>query len=117
MSIKHPGSNQALPLTLISSFAPSDMVTINMATSTGQPVVTNQIPNPLTTNPNINATNHSIVNTSTNQGASCHPIHPEWVWFRMEGHSGCSLGPAQTECQSIMLIVHQEPGVMPLQIL
>ena len=65
-------------------------------------------------NPNVNITNHSIMNTSTNQGASVHPIHPEWVWFRLEGLSGCSLGPAQMEFQSITLIVHQELRVRPL---
>ena len=70
----------------------------------------------MTTNPNVNDTNHSIVNTGTNQGASGHPIHYEWVWFRLEGHSGCSLGPAQTECQSITLIIYQELEVMPLWI-
>ena len=78
--------------------------------------MTNQVPNPVTTNPNVNATNHSIVNTSTNQGAGGHPIHYEWVWFRLEGHSGFSLGPAQMECWSITLITHQELGVMLLQI-
>ena len=45
--------------------------------STGEPVVTNQVPNLVMTNPNINATNHYIVNTSTNQGAGGHPIHHE----------------------------------------
>ena len=54
--------------------------------------------------------------TSTNLGASGHTIHHEWVWFRLEGQSGCSLGPAQMECWSIALIVHQELGVMPLWI-
>ena len=104
-------SDQTLPLTPVSSFGPLDMVAINAATSTGQPVVTNQVPNQVMTNPNVNATNHSIVNTSTNQGASGCPIHHEWVWFRLEGQSGCSLGPAQTEeCQSIALIIHQELG-------
>ena len=47
------------------------------------------------TNPTVNTTNHSIVNTSTNQGAGDNPIHHEWLWFTLEGCSGCSLGPAQ----------------------
>ena len=102
MSVKHTDSDQTLPLTSISSFGPPDMVTINTAISAGQPVVTNQVPNLLITNPNTNATNHSIVSTSINLDA------------RLEGYSGCSLGPAQMECQSITLIVHQELGAMPL---
>ena len=68
------------------------------------------------TNPNINATNQSVANTSTNQGASGCPICHAWVWFRLEGQSGCSLGPVQMQCQSVALIIHQELGVMPLQI-
>ena len=61
----------------------------------------NQVPNQVMPNPNINATYHSIVNTSSNHGAGGHPIHHEWLWFRLEGHSGWNLGPAQTEYQSI----------------
>ena len=79
-----------------------------MAMSTEQPVVTNQVPNPVMTNPNVNATNHSIVNDSTNQGAGGHP-------FIL---SGCgsnwrvvlvavSVLP-QMECQSIAVIIHWE---------
>ena len=116
MSIEHTDSDQTLPLTPVSSFRPPDMVTINMATSAGQPVVTNQIPNPVMTSPNVNATNHSIVNTSTNWGASGYFIHHEWVWFRLEGHFGCSLGSAQIEFWSITLVVHQKLGVIPLWI-
>ena len=97
MTIEWTDSDQTLPLTPVSSFGPPDMVTIDMDISAGQ-VVTNQVPTPVTTNPNVNTTNHSIVNTSTNQDAGGHPIHHEWLWFRLEGHSGCSLGPAQTEC-------------------
>ena len=78
--------------------------------------MTNQVPNLVTTNTDVNATNHSIVNTSTNQGAGACPICYDRVWFRLEGHSGCSLGPAQMQYQSIALILHQELGVMPLQI-
>ena len=37
--------------------------------------MTNQVNNPVMTNLNVNATNHSIMNTSTNQDASGHPIH------------------------------------------
>ena len=92
------------------------MVTNDTAVSKGQPGVTNQVPNLVTTNPNVNVTNHSIVNTSTNQGAGGHPIHHEWVWLSLEGCSGCSLGPAQMECWSTALIIHQELGVMPLWI-
>ena len=55
-------------------------------------------------------------NTSTAQGASGHTIHHQWVWFRLEGHSGCSLGPAHRKCWSIALVVHQALGVMPLWI-
>ena len=49
--------------------------------------MTNQVPNQVMINPNVNATNHSIVNTSINKGAGGHPIHHEWVWFRLEGQS------------------------------
>ena len=87
-----------------------------MTTSAGQPAVTNQISNQATTNPNITNTNQSMTNTSTNQGASDCPTHHEWVWSKLEDHSGCSLGPAQMACQTIALIMHQELGVMPLQI-
>ena len=92
------------------------MVTFITAMSAGQPVVTNQVPNLMMTNPNVNATNLSIVNTSTNQGSSCHPICHEWAWFRLEGCYGCSLGLALVECRLIALIIHQELGVMPLWI-
>ena len=92
--IEWSDSEQTPPLTPISSFGPLDTVTINTATSAGQPVVTNQVPNQVVTNPNVNATNHSIANSSTNQGASGHPICHEWVWFRLEGPSGYTLGPA-----------------------
>ena len=57
-----------------------------------------------------------MASTSTNQGASGCPVCHEWVWFRLEGCSGCGLGPTQMECQSITLIMHQELGVMPLWI-
>ena len=77
-------------------------------------VVTNQVPNQVMTNPDVNATNHSIANTSIKQGASGCPIHYEQVWFRLEGQSCCSQGLAQMECRSIALIIHQELGVMPL---
>ena len=68
MSIKQTDSDQTLPLTPVSSFGPPDTFTIDMAMSAGQPVVTNQVPNLVTTNPYVNTTNHLIVNTSTNQG-------------------------------------------------
>ena len=71
------------------------MVTIDMAASIGLPVVTSKVPTyQVKNNPNINATNHSIANTSTNQDASGCPICHEWVWFRLEGQSGCRLGPS-----------------------
>ena len=69
--------------------------------------MTNEVHNQVIAKPNINATNHSIANTSTNKGANSHSIHHEWVWFRLEGQSGCSLGPAWIECQSIALTIHQ----------
>ena len=78
--------------------------------------MTNQVPNQVVTNPNVNATGHSVLNTSTKHGASGFPIHHAWVWLRLEGQSGCSLGPAWMECQSTALIIPQELGVMPLQI-
>ena len=103
----------------------------------------------MTTNPNVNVTNHSVANASTNYNCWIHkgitpsswcmtraidqhsiwaepklqpdwpsrlnhPFHHEWVWFRLEGQSGCSLGSAQMECQSVAFIIHQELGVMPL---
>ena len=98
MLIEQSDSDQTLPLTSVSSFGPLNMVTIDTAISAGQPVVTNQVPNQVITNLNVNDTNHSIVNTSNNQGANDHPIHHEWVWFRLEGQSGCSLYPAWMEC-------------------
>ena len=116
MSIVQSDSDQTLPLTLVGSFWPPDIFTIDMATSAGQPAVTNQVSNQATTNPNVTNTNQSVVNTSTNQGANSHPIHHEWVKFRLEVHSDCSLGQAQMKCWSIALIMHQELGVMPLQI-
>ena len=50
-----------------------------MVMHVGQPAETNPIPNQVMTNPNTTATNYIMVNTSTNQGASGHPIHHEWV--------------------------------------
>ena len=78
--------------------------------------MTNQVPSLVMTNPNVNATNHSIVNTSTNPGVSGLATHHDWVRLRLKGHSGCSLGPAQMKCQSATLIIHKELGVMALQI-
>ena len=111
MLIIQSDSDQTLPLTPVSSFGPLDTVGIDMAMSTGQPAVTNWVFNQAMTNPNITTTNHSMANTSTNQGASGCPIQHEWVWFRLEVCSGCSLSPAQMECLSIALIMHQELGV------
>ena len=74
MSIKWSDSDQTLPLTPISSFETLDMVAIYVAMSVGQPVVTNQVPNQVMTNPSVNATNHSIVKTSINQGSSDHLV-------------------------------------------
>ena len=111
MSIEQTDSNQTLLLTHAISLGSLDTVAINMATSAGWPVVTNHM-----TNLNINDTNQSVANNSTDYGvSSCSSCH-EWVWFWLEGQSGCSLGLAQMECQSITLIIHQELGVMPLQI-
>ena len=116
MSIEQSDSDHTVPLTPVSSFRPLDTVTIDTAMSTGHPVVKSQVPTQVTTNTSINATKPFITITSTNQGASGHPIHLEWVWFRLEGQSSCSLGPAQMECQPIALVIHQELAVMPLQI-
>ena len=101
-----------------SSFRPLDTAAIDMTVSTGQPVVTSEVPTQVMTNPSINATNPFVktMNTSTNQGASGCPTCHGWVWFWLEGQSGGSLGPAQTECQSIALVMHQELEVMPLRI-
>ena len=63
-----------LLLTPVSSFGPLDTVTIEMATSAGQPAVTNQVSNQVMTNPNVTTTNHSMVNTSINQ-SKCERIH------------------------------------------
>ena len=93
------------------------MVTIDTAVSTRQLVVTSQVPpTQEMINTSVNAANPFVMITSTNQGASGHPTHHEWVWFWLEDQSGGSLGPAQMECQSITLIVPQELGVMPLRI-
>ena len=81
MSIKQSDSNHTLPLTPASSFAPLDMVAIDMTLSTGQLVVTSQVPTQVMPNPVINTTNTFVTNASTNQGASGHPTHHEWVWF------------------------------------
>ena len=116
MSTEHTDPNQTLPLTLVSSFGPPDMVIINTTMSAGEPVMTNQVPNPVMTIPHVNTTNPSTVNTSTTQGVSGHPIHLEWAWFRLEGHCGCRLGLAWTECWSITLVIHQELGVIPMWI-
>ena len=69
ISIKWRDSNQTLPLTPASSLTPPDTIAIN----------------PVMTDPNVNATYLPVVSTSTNPGASGHPIHHEWVWFRLEG--------------------------------
>ena len=74
MSFEHKDSYQTLPITPFCSFGPPDMFAIDTAISAEQPVMTNQVHNLVMTNPNINGTNHSIVNTSTNQGAGGHPF-------------------------------------------
>ena len=77
MLIEETDSDQPLALTPASSFWSPDMVVIEIATSAGQPCVTNHVPTQVVTNPNINATDHSIMNTTTNQGAiNCH-IHQD----------------------------------------
>ena len=116
MSVEESDSDHTLPLTPAISFGPPDTVAIDMTVYTGQPVVTSQVPTQVMTNPSISATNPFVTNTTTNQGASGCPTHHEWVWFQLEGQSDCSLGPAQMECWSIALIVHQELGIMPLRI-
>ena len=92
------------------------MVATDMAVSTGQLVVTSQVPTQVMANPSINATYLFVMNTSTNQGTSGCPTLHEWVWFQLEHHSNGSLGPAWVECQSIALVMHQEVEVMPLRI-
>ena len=109
-------TDHTLPLTPASSFRPPDKVAIDMAVSTGQPVVTSQVPTQVMTNPSVSATNPFVMNTSTTQGASGHPTCHEQVWFQLEGQSGCSLGPAQMKCWSITLVMHQELAVMLLRI-
>ena len=85
MLIEQMDSDQTLPLSPASSFGPSNTVAIVMTTYAGLPGVTNHVPMQVVTNPNRNATNHSVANTSTNHGVSGCPIHNEWVWFRLDG--------------------------------
>ena len=82
-----------------------------MALSTGKLLVISQVPTHVMTNTSANATNPFPMITSTNQGASGHLTHHEWMWFQLQGQRGGSLGPAQTECWSIALVEHQELGV------
>ena len=79
MSIEWSDSDQTLALTPVSSFGPLGTVTIDMAVFAGWPVVNCQVLIQVMTDPNVNATNHSAANTSTNQGAIGHPIHHVWV--------------------------------------
>ena len=116
MSIKWSDSDHTLPLTPASSFRSPETVTINVAVSTGQLVVNNQGHTQAMTNTSINATNPLVMITNTNQGDSGHPTHHELVWFQLEGWSGGSFDPAQMECQSVTLIMHQELEVMLLRI-
>ena len=85
-----------------------------MPVPTGQPVVISQVPTQAATNISANITNPLI--NGTNQGASGHPTHHEWVWFWLEGQAGCNWEPGQTECRLITLVVHQELGVLPLKV-
>ena len=103
-----------IPLTPASSFGPLDMAGVEMPVPTGQPVVISQVPTQAATNISANATSPSI--NGTNQGASGHPSCHEWVWFWLEGQAGCNLVPAQTECTSMTLVVHQELGMLPLKV-
>ena len=77
MLIEETDSDQPLALTPARSFRPPDMVVVEIATSAGQPCVTNHVPTQVVTNPTINATDHSIMNTTPNQGAISCPIHHE----------------------------------------
>ena len=62
MSIIQSDSDQTLLPTPISPFGPLDTVAIDMATSAGQPAVTNQVSNQAMNNPNVTTTttNHSM---------------------------------------------------------
>ena len=116
MSIEQSDSDHTLPLTPTSCFGPPDLVTIDMALSTGHPVVTSQVPTQVMTHTSVAATNPFVMATNIHQVNGGHPTHYEWVWFQFEGQSGSSLSPTQMECWSITLMVHQELGVMPLRI-
>ena len=66
MLAEQSDSDHTLPITPASSLGPPGMVTVNMAVSTGQPVVTSQASTQVTTNTSINATNPFTTITSTN---------------------------------------------------
>ena len=78
MSVEQLDSDHTLPLTPASSFGSLDMVAIDITVSTGQMVMTSQVPTQVMTNLSVNATNPFVMNTSTNQGASgcptCHEV-------------------------------------------
>ena len=90
------------------------MASIEMPVPAGQPVVTSQVPTQAATNISANVTNPLI--NGTNQGAGGFATYHEWVWFQLEWQAGYNLGPAQTECRLIALVVHQEIGVLPLKV-
>ena len=79
MSINQLDSDHTLPLSPASSSGAPDTVAIDITVSTGQPVVTSQVPTQVMTNPSISATNPFVTNANTNHGTSGHPTHHEWV--------------------------------------
>ena len=114
MSVEQLDSDQMILLTPVNSFGPPDMASVEMPVPTGQLVVTSQVPIQAATNISVNITNPLI--NGTNQGASGHPTHHEWVWFQLERTGWLQFRAGQkTECRSIGLIVHQELRVLPLK--
>ena len=87
---------------------------VEMPVPAGQLVATSQVPTQIATNISANIADPFI--NGTNQGASGHPTCHEWVWFQLEGKAGCNLGPAQTQCRLIALVIHQELRVLPLKV-
>ena len=57
MSIEQSDSDHTLPLPPASSYRPLGMITIDTVVSTGQLVVTSQVPTQVMTNSSANATN------------------------------------------------------------
>ena len=81
MSVRWKESDQTLPLPPVSSQRQPDTISIDMDMSTVQQIMANHVTNQVVTNTKLNFTNPPIADTSTNPGASGHPIHHEWAWF------------------------------------